>query len=167
MPEAVKILWKIDDEAIRWQKCAICGQQRQRVLRQEGRPDFVLCEACHSTFILEDGGKMQMLYGRIPENMTQTRAFALKQWQVYFEICARSAQDRRQEQTVDALPAALKPQANPTIGVHATSQDAYLALEAEKAELLYNRARKLDAPPRRLRETGELPNLDDLFKDRE
>ncbi|NJL93419.1 MAG: hypothetical protein HC915_06645 [Anaerolineae bacterium] len=167
MTETISILWTMDDEAIRYQRCAICGQQRQRVVRQSGRPDFALCGNCRSAFVLEDGGKMRMLYGRITELMPHTREFALSKWQTYFEVSARAAQER-QDNIEDHLPAELRD--DPTNAIHGnfdTNMSAYLALEAERSELLYERARKVAPPPRRLKETGELPNLDDLFKDLE
>jgi hypothetical protein len=157
------ILKHMDDDAIRWQYCAICGQQRQRVIRQDGRPDYALCLACRSAFILEDGSKMRMLYGFIPEVLVQTRAFALKQWRQYFEIRSQAEQERSGSES-SILPTELKSQ-TPVQGLYATNQDAILDLEAEKSALFYDHVKKLAPPPRALRETGELPNLDDLFKD--
>lgn len=165
MSEQPNILKDMDDEAIKWQKCAICGEQKQRVVRQPGRPDFALCDHCRSAFVLEDGGKMQMLYGNISEKYPQVRKFALKQWHTYFEIRAIASQENPEADNTD-LPTELKDTSGDTVhGTYTDSQEAILKLEAEKSDIFYSRAKKLEPPPRRLRETGELPNLDELFKD--
>lgn len=169
MAEQAKILWHMDDESIKWQYCAICGQQRQRIIRQAGRPDFAFCDSCQSAFVLEDGGQMRMLYGAIPENMPQTRQFALKQWHKYFDIRAQAERERTGKDPAEAqLPAELKSTAADAVhGAYANAEDAILALEAQKSDIFYSRVKKLEPPPRILRETGELPDLDQLFKGRE
>jgi len=165
MSEQPHILQQMDDESIKWQYCAICGEQKQRIVRQPGRPDFAFCEHCHAAFVLEDGGKLRMLYGQIPENMPQTRAFALKQWRTYFEI--RVTANREQTNEPDILPAELKPAQGVIHGTYADPDEALMKLQAQQSEMFYAREKKLEAPPRVLRETSELPNLDDLFKDPE
>jgi hypothetical protein len=39
-----------------------------------------------------------------------------------------------------------------------------MALEAQKSDIFYSRMKKIEPPPRKLAETGELPNIDDLFE---
>ena len=154
MSETPKTLKHIDEESIQWQSCAICGQQKLRVIQQIGRPDFAFCDNCHSAYVLEDGGKMRMLYGSLPESMPKTRAFALKRWQTYFEIRAVAEQERTGKE--------------PDLSFGMPSTQADLAsLEIKKHDLLYSQGDKPEPPPRALRETGDLPNLDDLFQDPE
>lgn len=170
MPEDVpQILETMDDDAIRWQYCAICGEQQQRVVRQAGRPDFATCDNCQSAFVLEDGGKMRMLYGKISDTMPQTREFALKKWRLYLEIrvSAQKEQNPKAAEESDIPPEIMSTLSEGFIGKYASHHDALAALESEKSELLYTHEKKIAPPPRTLRETGELPNLDELFKDTE
>lgn len=162
----VKVLWRMDEEAIRWQQCAICGvQQQQRVVRTAGRPDYAVCNHCHSAFVLEDGGQMRMMYGRVMTPHREVKDFALRQWVRYFDLRAKVTSVQKRE--LDVLPAELKPDDKAVHGVYGSAMDAILSLEAEKAALLYDQAKVMSRPPARpLRETGELPNLDDLFRDR-
>ncbi len=162
-----QILQHMDDEAIRWQYCAICGQQRQRIVHSPDRPDFALCGACGSAFVLEDGGQLRMFYGRIGPNLPETRAFALKQWRAYLEVRARAQKERLgQDIDPDEFPLSLPGQAPPSQAMgYANMTDGVLDLEAQQSEIFYERVKKTEPPPKRLRETGELPNLDDLFAD--
>jgi len=167
MEENIKVLARMDAEAIRWQQCAICGaQQKQRIIRSAGKPDFALCDACNSAFVLEDGSHMRMMYGRItPTASAELREFALKKWVRYFDIRAKAVQ--QQNKTLDVLPVELQPDELAVHGKYINNMDAYLALEAEKAALLYDFTKpELRPPTRPLRETGDLPNIDDLFRDR-
>jgi hypothetical protein len=162
MTQNVNILQHMDDESIRWQICAICGQQKQRIVHQMNRPDFAVCDNCHSAFVLEEGGGMRMLYGKIPDELPETRQFALKQWRRYFDIRAVAERERGGAKD-DDLPEELRRTLETQTPVD--PQTAILELEAKQSDIFYSRAKKLEEPPRRLRETGELPNLDDLFKD--
>ena len=159
MTEQPKILKTMGDESIKWQTCAICGERKQRIVREQGRPDYAICDNCHSAFVLENGGKLRMLYGQIPESMSATHAFAYKQWRTYFEIRNKAMQERGSDES-EELPAGLKPTT-----AYSSNQDALLDQKAQETDLLYSQAKKLDPPPRRLQETGELPDLDELFKD--
>jgi hypothetical protein len=154
----------MDNEAIKWQKCAICGEQKQRIIREANKPDFATCDSCKSIFVLEDGGQFRMLYGHVSPTYPRTLRFARKKWRTYFEIRATAEKERSGELTED-LPAQLKSTAKDAIhGAYADHDDAILALEAEKSDIFYSRVKKEEPPPRKLAETGELPNIDDLFE---
>ena len=163
MSEPPKVLRQMDDEAIKWQKCAICGEQKQRIIREAAKPDFAICGNCKSSFVLEDGGQFRMLYGRISGSYPRTFRFAHKKWRTYFEIRATAEQERSGNLPED-LPTQLKPTADTTMGAYSDHDDAILKLEAEKSEIFYSRAKKEEPPPRKLAETGDLPNIDDLFE---
>ena len=164
MVESPKVLQRMDDEAIKWQKCAICGEQKQRIIREATRPDFATCDNCKSAFVLEDGGQFRMLYGRISGSYPRTFRFAHKKWRTYFEIRAAAEMEQSGEIPED-LPSQLKPAMdNTSHGTYADHDDAILKLEAEKSEIFYSRAKKIEPPPRKLAETGDLPNIDDLFE---
>lgn len=154
MPDQVKILWKMDAAVIRWQYCAICGAQAQRVVQEPGRPDYALCDHCRAAFIMEDGRQMRLYYGQLPENMPRTRQYALKQWRHYADIRAASREEGAQQQP-DSLP----PDAG--AGQYSSNMDAYLALEAQQSEADPQQPNK----PRALKDTGELPDLDELFRE--
>lgn len=157
------ILQKMDSESIRWQNCAICDAQNLRIVSSETRPDFALCDTCGSAFVLEDGGEMRMFYGRVSDDMPQTQIFAEREWKPYLEIRTFSARERQNMPSATDVPPELEqPDSKLLDGIN-----AILDLEAEQTELLYDRAKKIEPPPRVLRETGELPNIDDLFKDLE
>jgi|GEM_PF-4167093 len=156
MAEQPKILFSLDDEAIRWQECAICGEQRQEVVHNDNTPDFAVCRNCESVFVLEDGGKMRMLYGKIGVEMPNTTTYALKLWRKYIDIRSIAIQERKPDDVV----------VDENEHRYLTQDDQYLSLEAQKSNLLYSQLKKSDSP-RRLRETSELPNLDELFKDPE
>jgi hypothetical protein len=166
MSEKPEILKEMDAEAIKWQNCAICGQQKQRIVHYPSRPDYAICDHCQSAFVLESGGQMRMFYGQIgPTDMPKTHDFALRQWRKYFEIRAM-AEPERTGQEAKELPAELRASIEaPIHGAYANHDEAILALEAQKVELIYARAKKTEAPPRPLRETGALPDLDSLFQD--
>lgn len=165
MSEQIYILWDMDSDAIRWQNCAICGRQKQRIVHSEGFPDYAICDNCQSTFVQEKGGKMRVLYGRVPAELPETTEFALKKWRTYFEVRAK-AEHERTGKSPEELPAQLKSTADTAVhGKYASASDAYLDLEAQKSELLYDRQKKIQPPPRQLKQTGELPPLDDLFED--
>lgn len=168
MSEDAKILQELYEEGIRSQPCAICGQSKQRVVRQKGRPDYALCDACGAVFVLEDGGGMRMMYGRIADDRPKVQAFALKQWRRYHDIKAVSESEQaeksgQQTQKSSGLPYELEILLNQ--GGMADSTQALLDLEAQQSQLFYDRAKKLEPPPRPLRETGDLPDLDSLFKE--
>jgi hypothetical protein len=151
---SVYILWEMDDEAIRWQKCAICNQQNQRIVREPGKPNFAMCNTCGSAFVLEKGGKMRMLYGSIPRSLPETYTMGYKKWRTYFEIRAAAEREIQPSKTPSPKPGQLP----------AVSSDPYMDLEAQKSEMMYNRAKRLDKPPRQLKDTGELPPLENLFE---
>lgn len=165
MSDQIYILWDMDNDAIRWQNCAICGMQKQRIIHSEGRPDFAFCDHCKSTFVQEKGGKMRVMYGWMPPELTLTSEFALKKWRTYFEVRAK-AEGEKTGKSPESLPPALQPtlQAHP-YGNFASASDAILDLEAQKSEMLYERQKKTEQPRRQLKETGQLPPLDDLFED--
>jgi hypothetical protein len=160
MTDEAKVLAHMDDEAIRWQKCAICGEQKQKVIRTAGRPDFAFCQHCEAAFILEDGGKMRLYYGNIPMTFPQTRAFALRQWHTYFEINARGEAERAQKAETEQSPDI---PVGASIGQYANHEEALADLSAQATELIYAASKK--TPSRRLKETGQLPSLDGLFHD--
>jgi hypothetical protein len=162
MAEETQILQTMYAEGIRSQPCAICGQAKQRVVHQAGKPDFALCENCQSAFVLEDGGQLRMLYGRINPQYPKVRAFALKQWQRYQDVRAVAQAEQNPDPT-PRLPTELEILLNQ--GAPSDHSQAILDLEAQKSQLFYDRAKKLEPPPRPLRETGELPDLDSLFKE--
>lgn len=167
MTDVPEVLKEMDSEAIRWQNCAICGQQRQRIVNQPDRPDYAICDNCQSAFVLENGGQMRMFYGQIgPQDMPKTREFALRHWRKYFEIRVMAEPERSGKEAKE-LPVEFRQSLEDRIvqGNYASHDDAILALEAQKAELIYGRIKKTEAPPRPLRETGALPDLDALFKD--
>jgi hypothetical protein len=154
----------MDDEAIKWQNCAICGEQRQRIIREDTRPDFATCDSCKSSFVLEDGGEFRMLYAKIPSALPETKEFAQKKWRTYFEVRAAAVRERTGD-LPDELPSQLKSTAEDAIhGAFAKNDDAFMALEAEQSDIFYSHAKKTEPPPRKLAETGELPNIDDLFE---
>lgn len=164
MSESPKVLQQMDDDAIKWQNCAICGEQGQRIVREHAKPDFAICGNCKSAFVLEDGGEFRMLYGRIASSFPQTHQFAHKKWRTYFEIRA-TAEKEHTGNAPEELPAELKSTAEDAIhGAYAQHDDAMMALEAEKSEIFYSHTKKIEPPPRKLAETGELPNIDDLFE---
>jgi len=164
MSKPPKVLRKMDDEAIKWQNCAVCGQQKQRIVREPARPDFATCDNCKSAFVLEDGGQFRVLYAKIPSALPQTKSFAQKKWRTYFEV--RTAAERERTGNLpDELPAELKDTAENAIhGAYGQNDDAFMALEAEKSDIFYSHVKKIEPPPRKLAETGELPNIDDLFE---
>lgn len=164
MSEPPKVLQSMDDDAIKWQKCAICGEQKQRIIREVTKPDFATCDNCKSAFVLEDGGQFRMLYGRISGSYPRTFRFAHKKWRTYFEIRATAEQERSGDLPED-LPSQLKPSIDDAaLGAYADHDDAILKLEAEKSDIFYSRAKKIEPPPRKLAETSDLPNIDDLFE---
>ena len=164
MSELPKVLRQMDDDAIRWQKCAICGEQRQRIVREADKPDFATCGNCKAAFVLEDGGEFRMLYARIPSAYPETREFASKKWRTYFEVRA-AAERERTGNLPEELPAELKDTVEKgSAGTYGQHDDAWMDLEAQKSEIFYSHAKKTEPPPRKLAETGELPNIDDLFE---
>ncbi|MBZ0305036.1 MAG: hypothetical protein K8I82_03110 [Anaerolineae bacterium] len=165
MSEQIYILWDMDNDAIRWQNCAICGQQKQRIIHTPGAPDFAVCDNCQSAFVQEKGGKMRVLYAKIPLELAETSSFALRKWRTYFEVRVQAEREKTGK-SPEELPAQLKSTSETAVhGKFATASDAYLDLEAQKSELLYERQKKTQPPPRQLKQTGELPPLDDLFED--
>lgn len=132
MSGSIKIRTRLNNEEMQWLACAICGKRQQRVIHQNGRPDFVFCSGCQSAYVMEESEQKRLLYGQISPTMPQTRAFALKRWRSYTEVREVAESERPHENIAPPLT----DQAN---------NDA----------------------ARPLRETGELPNLDDLFKDRD
>lgn len=167
--ERPQILNEMDEESIHWQYCAICGEQKQRVVKTANRPDYALCDHCQSAFVLELGGKMRMLYGQLPQEMHRTRAFALNQWRKYFEVRSYAEKERnalgKEAVAEDQIPQELQNTLDDALPITFSDHEKeILDLEAKKTDILYTRQKKLEPPPRRLRETGELPDLDDLFK---
>jgi len=126
MSEQPQILRKLDDRAIREQICAICGEKKQKVVHKHGVPDYAICRRCRSTFVVEDSDDMRMLYGTIPYNMPQTRAFALKQWQSYDEIISIASRER-DGKGLETVPDELRTAVYSTLhGKYANPQDAIL-----------------------------------------
>lgn len=165
--EIPNILNNMDAESIQWQNCAICDAKAQQVVQSDIRPDYALCGACGSAFVLEHGGQMRMLYGRISDEMPKTRKFALYQWRKYIEIRTHAVQERAiDNEGEDTLPDPIQNILGDSLpSTYGDHSQGILDLEAEKADIFYRRQKKLDPPPKRLRETGELPDLDELFKD--
>lgn len=132
MSGSVRIRTRLNNEEMQWLACAVCGKRHQRVIQQNGRPDFVFCSSCQSAYIIEDSEQKRLLYGQINPTMPRTRSFALKRWRSYTEVREVAESERPNEN----IPS--------TLADHENNDTA-----------------------RPLRETGELPNLDDLFKDRD
>lgn len=165
MSDEILILWDMDTDAIKWQNCAICGTQKQRIVHSLQFPDYAICDNCQSAFVLEKGSKLRMMYGNIPRELPETYEFAFKKWRTYFEIRAK-AEKEKSGKSPEELPLQLKSTLESDIhGKYASASDAYLDLEAQKSEIFYDRVKKNQPPPRQLKETGQLPPLDDLFED--
>jgi len=117
------------------------------------------------TYVLEKGGKMRMFYGNIPLNMPKTREFAIKQWRSIVEVRAKAEQERVAKKKPDYVPNALQGD-NPLVAGMSRDDhmDAIMRLEQEKSAMFYDRVKKVEPPPRPLRETGQLPSIDHLFE---
>lgn len=147
MSDQPKILQQLDAEWVKSQHCAVCDATRQRVIHTSNRPDMVICDACQSVFVVERGNQTRLLYGRLPREMPQTQAFAFKTWHSVEDIRAMAEKERNLLfGATEALPPSDEPETPPQ-------------------QFRYADLGNLPKPPRRLRETGELPDLDSLFKD--
>lgn len=71
--------------------CAICGEPSLFVQHLPKLPDFVTCRNCQAAFVVEDSGE-RVMYGKIPEDYPETRAFAFRQW-VWMEAVDRRARE--------------------------------------------------------------------------
>jgi hypothetical protein len=69
----------ISEDAIAEMKCAICGDASLRIVHLDAFPDYVACDACGSSFLLEEDGD-RVLYGEIPAIYPTARRKALRHW---------------------------------------------------------------------------------------
>jgi hypothetical protein len=101
----------LNDDFIDGMSCAICGCSNLKIVHIEVYPDFVLCEACDSAFVVGDEGNWVM-YGKIASDYPKTRGFAHRRW-TWLQAVAEHAEKERSEWEVtegqeDLPPAEIK-----------------------------------------------------------
>jgi len=85
----------LNDNYIDGMTCAICGNSNLKIVHIEVYPDFVLCEACNSAFVVEDEGNW-IMYGKISSDYPKTNEFAHRQW-TWLQAVAERAEKERNE----------------------------------------------------------------------
>jgi hypothetical protein len=91
--------FEIDDDLIHGSICAICDTAALKVVHLEDYADYVICEACGSSFVMDEGGE-RVLYGKVSDQYPQTEKAVLKVW-TDLEAVERLASKERKER---ALP---------------------------------------------------------------
>ena len=100
----MKLRSKIDDGLIRASKCAVCDSPALHVVHLVDFADYVVCDACGSSFVMEEDGA-RVLYGEVSEQYPETEKAILKTWMSLEEVeqLARAERpDRVPPLTVDA-----------------------------------------------------------------
>ncbi|HEY70598.1 MAG TPA: hypothetical protein G4O08_08450 [Anaerolineae bacterium] len=95
----MKIRLEIDDVPIRGSECAICGTAALTVVHLADYADYVICEACGSSFVMDEEGE-RVLYGKVSDQYPQTEKAVFKIW-TDLETVERLASKERRER---ALP---------------------------------------------------------------
>ncbi len=96
MPESFCL--DIDDSFVTGLICAVCASPALRVHHIPNYADYVSCEACGSSFVVEDDGT-RVLYGKISEEYSDTGKVVLKNW-VTLSVVARLASAERERKGI-------------------------------------------------------------------
>jgi hypothetical protein len=119
MPESIRL--DIDDAFVADISCAVCSAPELRVYHIPNYADYVSCEACESSFLVEEDGE-RVLYGKISEEYSDTGKVVLKNW-VTLSVVARLASAERERKAIKAaeVPNAVSA---PTDAVQTTASSA-------------------------------------------
>ena len=98
MPESIRL--DIDDAFAADISCAVCSAPELRVYHIPNYADYVSCEACESSFVIEEDGE-RVLYGKISEEYSDTGKVVLKNW-VTLIVVARLASAERERKAIGA-----------------------------------------------------------------
>lgn len=91
MPEEYRST--IDDAFIDGMDCAICTAPALRVNHLSEFTDYISCDECGSSFVVEEDGD-RVLYGKVAKNYTDTEKVVLKNW-MSLVVVARLANSER------------------------------------------------------------------------
>jgi ribosomal protein S27E len=92
----VKIRFEIDDDLIRGSECAICATAALTVVHLTDYADYVICEVCGSSFVMDEGGE-RVLYGKVSDQYPQTEKAVLKVWTDLEAVEQLASTERKEE----------------------------------------------------------------------
>ena len=96
MPERFRL--EIEDEFIADLSCAVCTAPALRAIHLPEYADYVSCEACGSSFVVEEEGE-RVVYGEISEQYSDTAKVVLKNW-VTLSVVGRLASAERERKGI-------------------------------------------------------------------
>lgn len=103
---------EIEDGFIADLSCAICSAPALRVNHLQDYADYVSCEECGSSFVVEADGE-RVLYGRISEQYPDTEKAVLKTWVTLASVAhTASAERERKAAAQPDIPDAAAPPAD-------------------------------------------------------
>ncbi|MGD8815418.1 MAG: hypothetical protein PVI78_13175 [Anaerolineales bacterium] len=97
----MKLQSEINDSLISASNCAICDTPALHVVHLTDYADYIVCEACGSSFVLEEGGE-RVLFGVVSEKYPKTEKAILKTWKSREEV-EQLASDERAERIVTPM----------------------------------------------------------------
>ncbi|MBN2554671.1 MAG: hypothetical protein JXA97_01925 [Anaerolineales bacterium] len=83
----------LQESYLHGKRCAVCGRPSLKIVHTANLPDFVVCSACQSAFVVEDEGD-RVMYGKINAAYPQTIKFAQRQW-AWLDAVERKATSER------------------------------------------------------------------------
>jgi hypothetical protein len=108
MPEKLRL--EIDDGFVVERDCAICTAPALRVHHLPKFADYVSCDECDSSFVLEEDGD-RVLYGKIAEEYTDTAKVVLHNWMSLTVVDRLATSERmRKGLSVPEIPEMMAPE---------------------------------------------------------